>query len=288
MAASLKDELITLKDRLETIEGQLSGQMKEIEERESKWKRLDPVIDSIVDSQNEIVKLNVGGKRFSTSVSTLKKVKGSFFEKLLSSGKVDYNEEIFFDRSPQVFPYLLDYLRTNQIDYKKFNDDQLAILMDDAEFFGIGKVYQDLIGRFEEIEFVDFEQGKTYTYGGKTAGTARLKDLQNKNMKGGICSDAPGFIIIELNHEYEINQLEVGGFRGNPSLWSVENGAGAGIYTSTDRTKWKRVGEIPSGYGTTIAKVKLTTSRAHYIKFESKSYVGIGYLKLFKSNQDKI
>ena len=42
MSNSLKDDLIHLKTRLDTIENQLSGQVKEIEARENKWNLMDP------------------------------------------------------------------------------------------------------------------------------------------------------------------------------------------------------------------------------------------------------
>ena len=37
-------KLFSLKDRLDTIEAQLSGQVKEIEDREEKWKRMEKKI----------------------------------------------------------------------------------------------------------------------------------------------------------------------------------------------------------------------------------------------------
>lgn len=285
MAMTLKDELITLKDRLETIEGQLSGQMKEIEDREAKWKRLDPVIENIISTQSEVVKLNIGGKQFSTSVSTLKKLKGSFFDKLFETGKVDLNEEIFIDRSHLTFSHLLNFLRTNEIDYKRLNERELSSLLDDSEFYGISKIFNELMGKVAEIEMVDFEQGESYVHGGKTAGTGKLSDLKNKNMKGGICSNSPGLIIIHLNYDFIIESLEIGGWKGNTKLWSPDHGAGAEISISSDKVEWTKVGEIPIGFGNTPAKVNLTKVSGRYLKFEKKDgYLGIGYLKLNKAN----
>lgn len=50
------------------------------------------------------IKLNVGGKIFTTSKTTLLSVPGSYFHALLSSGKwlPDEDNEYFIDRSPKV------------------------------------------------------------------------------------------------------------------------------------------------------------------------------------------
>src|SRR5689334_17898545 len=132
--SGLKDDLLHLKTRLETIEGQLSGQMKEIEGRELKWKRMEENADKIINGQGDIIRFNVGGKKFATSANTLMATQDTLFHKLLESGKIDPKEEIFFDRSARVFPIILDYLRTKTINYKKIAKEDLPILKDDADY----------------------------------------------------------------------------------------------------------------------------------------------------------
>ena len=69
---------------------------------------------------NDIVHLNVGGQRFSTSKRTLLSVQGeeTFFTSLLS-GRISSNEDengaIFIDRDPTLFRLILNYLRTHQL-----------------------------------------------------------------------------------------------------------------------------------------------------------------------------
>ena len=69
---------------------------------------------------NDIVHLNVGGQRFSTSKRTLLSVQGeeTFFTSLLS-GRIGSNEDengaIFIDRDPTLFRLILNYLRTHQL-----------------------------------------------------------------------------------------------------------------------------------------------------------------------------
>uniref|UniRef100_A0A4W4FQR8 BTB/POZ domain-containing protein KCTD3 n=1 Tax=Electrophorus electricus TaxID=8005 RepID=A0A4W4FQR8_ELEEL len=67
----------------------------------------------------DIIHLNVGGKRFSTSKQTLTWVPDSFFSSLLS-GRIstlkDETGAIFIDRDPSLFAPILNFLRTKELD----------------------------------------------------------------------------------------------------------------------------------------------------------------------------
>eukprot|EP01080_Neovahlkampfia_damariscottae_P004346 gene4346-7702_t len=70
--------------------------------------------DKLKDNSGQIIKLNIGGTKFETTKSTLMFQKKSYFYCLLSSDKFkpDKNGEYFIDRSPDYFPDILYYLRT--------------------------------------------------------------------------------------------------------------------------------------------------------------------------------
>ncbi|XP_076441974.1 BTB/POZ domain-containing protein KCTD3-like [Babylonia areolata] len=85
----------------------------------------------------EIVHLNVGGTRFSTSRQTLTWIPDSFFTSLLSgriSSLKDETGAIFIDRDPKLFSQVLSFLRTKEV---LLNDNDLAALRHEAEFYGI-------------------------------------------------------------------------------------------------------------------------------------------------------
>lgn len=121
-----------------------------------------------------------------------------------------------------------------------------------------------------------------YVYKGQTAGTNQVTDLRDKTQMKGVCTSSPGWIVVEMKRECEFEEMEVGGWKGNSTIWYCENGSGATILTSTDKQKWTQVGNIPSGYGNKIAKVKVKKSSAKYIKFQYTSYLGVGYLDIKK------
>lgn len=86
----------------------------------------------------EIINLNVGGTRFSTTKQTLLLVPDTFFSALIS-GRIpsmkDDSAAVFIDRDPSLFKIILNYLRTKQL--PAIENSQLDSLKHEAEFYGI-------------------------------------------------------------------------------------------------------------------------------------------------------
>jgi hypothetical protein len=99
----------------------------------------------------------------------------------------------------------------------------------------------------------------------------------------GICTNYPGWIVLELNRECEFEDCEIGGWKGNTNIYASSNGSGASIMTSIDKVNWTTVGSIPSNFGNAITPVKVTRTKAKYVKFNGTSYLGVGYFKIMKS-----
>ncbi|XP_018328382.1 BTB/POZ domain-containing protein KCTD3 isoform X2 [Agrilus planipennis] len=93
----------------------------------------------------DILHLNVGGKRFSTSRQTLTWIPDTFFTALLN-GRIptlrDEKGAIFIDRDPKIFAIILNYLRTREIDMKGVD---LRTLTHEAEYYGIAPLVKRLI-----------------------------------------------------------------------------------------------------------------------------------------------
>lgn len=93
----------------------------------------------------DIVHLNVGGTRFSTSKQTLMWPHDSFFTALLSgriSSLRDETGAIFIDRDPKLFATILNYLRTRDIDLRHTDIRQLR---HEAEYYGIAPLVKRLV-----------------------------------------------------------------------------------------------------------------------------------------------
>ena len=88
------------------------------------------------------VVLNVGGTRFSTSITTLSS-SSAYFDSLFShewaeSRDNGYDEEVFVDQDPEPFRVLLSYMRLGKVEA---SDITLPVLLQ-AKFFGIDKLLE--------------------------------------------------------------------------------------------------------------------------------------------------
>ncbi|XP_052341960.1 BTB/POZ domain-containing protein KCTD3-like isoform X1 [Oncorhynchus keta] len=107
--------------------------------------------NNLTSGMGEIIQLNVGGTRFSTSRQTLMWIPDSLFSSLLSgriSSLLDETGAIFIDRDPTAFAPILNFLRTKELDLRGVN---INILRHEAEFYGITPLVRRLL-LCEEIE----------------------------------------------------------------------------------------------------------------------------------------
>ncbi|XLR33153.1 protein ENDOPLASMIC RETICULUM-ARRESTED PEN3-like [Arachis stenosperma] len=85
---------------------------------------------------SERIKLNVGGKLFETTLSTIRSAGPDSLLFVLSNRPANDPNPVFIDRDPEIFSVLLSLLRTNQIPSaaRRFSTQELA---DEAAFYGI-------------------------------------------------------------------------------------------------------------------------------------------------------
>jgi hypothetical protein len=283
----IKEELLNLRKNIPFIEQELEEKISSVQTQIDGFNELDNEAQALIANGNKRVRLNIGGKRFDTSVAVLLSQKDTFFYKLILSKKYNLDEEIFIDRNPRLFQVIIDYLRNktfNISDYKKHDHFELYL---EASFYNIPEISSAIKGkkgkniRKQELQYIGFEFYKPYYSGSLLAGTNNMEDLSDETCSKGICSDSPGWIIIEFNDIYSFDEIEVGGWNGNSSIWSPSNGAGASIEVSNDMNIWEKVGNLPSTYSGSRSSVILhKICSAKYIKFNHNSYLGIGYLKI--------
>jgi hypothetical protein len=98
-----------------------------------------------------VVKLNIGGVKFSTSNETLKKY--DCFLSNLDPLKKDKDGNIFIDRNGKLFEYILEYLRSDTV--PKYEDVDYKQLLVEAEFYKIAPlitILQTEINRHKKIQ----------------------------------------------------------------------------------------------------------------------------------------
>jgi len=275
-------ELNSLKNKLEHIEKNIVEKVEEIQTKEEKWEELEKKVQEIREiKKDEIININVGGKKFATKLQTLMNIKDNLFHKLIVSKRFNFKNGIFIDRSPKMFPYILDFFRKQEIKIKRFSKEELEELKEDAIYYEVLPL-ENLLGDDKKvIKYLSMEVNEFYNSGSEIIGQTNLEVLLDRNLNTGICTNSPGKITLELDKVAEVNQIEIGGFTGK-SDWVYENGYGAGatIFTSSDKKNWTNVGCVPSGFGKNIIKFKVVSSTAKWIKIEGTGWLGIGYLKL--------
>ena len=100
----------------EIIKGErakLKAELDEYNAEKQKMKAVDV-------SDDDIISINVGGQKFTTTRSTLCQIEGSLLSIMFSGRwedglKRDQDGAVFFDFNPQYFGYILKYLRTKKI-----------------------------------------------------------------------------------------------------------------------------------------------------------------------------
>jgi hypothetical protein len=214
---SIRDELMNMKMKLESLEEDLTKQLVEAEIKYKKWNEIDKEVEEMRQNQTDIVSLNVGGKIFQTRLDTLLSIKDTLFYKIIVSKRVDVLDPIFIDRNHKLFRFILSYLRYQIVNISKLDTFDIEDLNEEANFYEI----EGLSGYIEEarrdVKYLSFETNGQYFSGNTLAGTNRIEDLNNfedRSATKGICATHPGWIILELNRETEIEKLEVAGWEG--------------------------------------------------------------------------
>ena len=130
----------------EIIEGERAKMRAEVEAYKAEKLRMK----AVEVSDDDIINLNVGGKKMTTKRSTLCQVEGSLLASMFSgrwedSLTRDEDGRIFFDFNPQYFVYILDYLRArtiataeNPAPLPKVAEDQVKHFSNLVEYLGLG------------------------------------------------------------------------------------------------------------------------------------------------------
>jgi hypothetical protein len=140
-ASILKRDYYLIINKLKQLYSNIILKTQILDRKLKEWEQDTNVIKEIVKHNGELfVQINVGGKIFMTKLSTLLNVKGSLFEKIILSQFYDKGEEIFFDRSPRMFNYILNFMRYRYLNFSNFTNKELLDLRIEADYYGINKI----------------------------------------------------------------------------------------------------------------------------------------------------
>jgi hypothetical protein len=147
----IKNDLLALKEKLESIEGEFNERLKDVEEKSKKFTELDNQLQIQLDKDDFFVKLNIGGKIFQSKLSTLLKIKDSMFYCIFAT-KIERNEdlprELFFDRPYTYFPLVISYLKTKKVNYRNLSKFEKEDAQAEIQFYKV----EEETGKKSEID----------------------------------------------------------------------------------------------------------------------------------------
>jgi hypothetical protein len=123
----------------------LDLKQKEIELSYKNFEVLKKQFDKL-DFSKKIL-LDIGGKIFATSQTTLTNGKSHFFTAMFSgkySTKPNSDGTYFIDRNPTIFQLILDYLRGEEIYIREMNPKDKKQLLRDAQYFQIHDLEENM------------------------------------------------------------------------------------------------------------------------------------------------
>ena len=277
---NFREEINSLKKSIYKIENDYTDMSKELFKREEKWKNTEKKLEELKKINEAICTLNVGGKKYEVSLHTLRQRKSSLFYKQILRQEIKKDEETFYDRDHDYFEMIINFFRTGKIRISDMKEHEKEDLLTEAEFYEASYIVEILKATPGEVEFIKMDFSGEFIFEGQIIGTNNVKDLSEKSLDKGICAGAPGYIIIHFSREVEFEEIEIAGYNGNSIAWLVSNGKNSAIQTSCDMNIWSNVGALSDDFGHIIQTVKLTRSKAKYIKFYSGDLIGIGYLSI--------
>jgi hypothetical protein len=113
----LNEQLETLQANIQKMEKEtlerIEARTQDLEKKREEWERAQKIVSERAALASDKIKLNVGGQLFCVAKKTLL-VEGSYFYAMLGSDRwsPDTDGEYFIDRDPDLFPYILTFLRT--------------------------------------------------------------------------------------------------------------------------------------------------------------------------------
>jgi hypothetical protein len=283
----IRDDITIIKTKLDDIETKFQEQMKEFEEREEVWSKLEQKVTQIIEGRKNKITINVGGTIFKTSKQTLLSIKDNFFTKALTAENFDQNKELYIERSPKFFNIILNYLRGQEVKLKYLGKYQIELLHDEVKYYELNELDEQIVDFLTEIHIINMEISAPFKHSNANLTSNTLKDVIMRDTSTGVTTTSPGWIIFELDKEWEFNEIEVCGLSGNKN-WSVNSGANSKVWTSPDKASWCEVGTLP-GNIQTFQKVKLRTKeKARFIKITHTAQLGLSYLYVFKPDHSNL
>lgn len=273
--ADLSEVVQTDLKRVRCERGELQSERKTYEEMRKSVAEVhfrDPIV------------LDVGGSRFKTSLSTLRRDKGSMLAAMFSGTGFDMTPSedgsYFIDRDGTHFRYILNNLRGC------FVKDGLSVatlheLAIEADFYQLKDMYLMLCPKKPTPSTISLNSAFVPANAENT-----LSSLFDGSFDTGVC--ALGQITVTFDPPADIKCIKVSGFHKTPGMWASTNGESALVQYSNDGSSFIECGRIPARFGAEksliAVPITISISDAKCLRFQGPgpgpSCIGLSQLLL--------
>lgn len=135
---SLRARYVELVDSMLALNAQINERLEILEHKEDEWTSLQEEVSRNMQAAKSKINLNVGGRVFATTKSTLLRWEGTFFQALLGSGQWQPMEDgaYFIDRNPVIFERIIEAMRCGDaVETEGLTGKQIHKLAEECDYF---------------------------------------------------------------------------------------------------------------------------------------------------------
>jgi hypothetical protein len=135
--SDIHKEYKELLQKMAVVSKQYEESMSLLEEKQKAWAIMEDKMEKNAATVKNKIRLEVGGKVFTTTKSVLLRLENTYFHAMLSSGKWKPDEDgvYFIDRSPKHFDRILEYLRTGEFSIAGLDAAAIEKLQNDLDYY---------------------------------------------------------------------------------------------------------------------------------------------------------
>jgi hypothetical protein len=180
MSEEIQNDLKNLLSKINNEVDKFEKGKKEMIQKQQEFEEIKNKFEKVSSQAKSKIKLNVGGKIFTTSLSTLTMEKNTYFSSMFSeyfNTQPDEDGEYFIDRNPEHFHLILDYLRnpTKEVNLNEMTKKQLDDFYFEVDFYSIQSLKKiEIIHKFDVLAM------------GKEFNSQRLSENKFRITKSGI------------------------------------------------------------------------------------------------------
>lgn len=133
----LREKYLGAVEHFLNINNEIEAKLTELDKKLEQWRKVQAVVEANAKNMKQKIKLDVGGKIFATSKTSLLRFEGSYFHALISSGHWEPDEDgaYFIDRNPKNFDVIIDYMRDGVLRLDRVEPSRQADLLAELDYY---------------------------------------------------------------------------------------------------------------------------------------------------------